>query len=402
MWHPPHDSHIAAFGCDVARPPALSPKTRGSERPIVVLLLLLTAFLALLASPASARGENPDEETPTDDQVVAPTPPPNSGPLTLDMRCLTPRIRGSAPVPVEADFHNYSPNILRGRLRLVARDAGRDVLRYTTQPLTLAPGKQRARLLLPLSFTSYNTTVEVQAAFLLDTGEEFRLAPLTLTTPGYAQRGWVIGVCAPGGRTSPAFQFLTAGLRLDRFNPDPRNRTILTVAARVLPDQLPASPLGLAAYDAMILPGAGFTELSEDQLAVLAAWTRAGGSLCVAFHDQPIPPFHAHFLRTLSGDAAMPVPLGGAGLGLEPDSQSPPVRVYTVDLGRLMVVHTPPESSDVMREGPWPGAIARFWKASAGQLKTLAAGQPWRGDLEVPAPERKGLRDAREEAIRRL
>lgn len=309
----------------------------------------------------------------------------SASPLTVEFRALTPLIRTASPVPIEVNFKNNSSDVIRGRLEFQSAYTNSGLLQYVTQPLVLAPGKLRAQLLLPAGFIEGGENV-IRPRFLLEQGE-IRFADFTLSLPTNAERSLVMGLSAPAGRVSPAFQPLLTALRLDRFNPEPTasSRGIITTIARVLPDQLPTSPLGLAGYDAMLLPGAGFTELDEDQLATLAAWTRAGGSLCVALGDEPITPAQARFLRRLSGDASLPLPIADASLGL--DREGPPVRLYHAELGMLMVVLTPPASTEAFVQAPWPGAIARFWKASAAQLKTLDAGGHWRTDLEVPSPE---------------
>ena len=221
--------------------------------------------------------------------------------LRADFSPLTLRPRTNAPAIFGIKLHRAGAGLLEGALQITLEVGGEVLLRQQTQDLTLAAGTQSFRVITPPlpPHPSYITT-EARLIFLTKAGAT-DLGRFPVEAVGRGMRNFVIAVC-DGRGAGVRDVALWQSLRLEGLFPAAANAAnfISTSPAYFAPEDFPANPLALFAFDLVLLDGDGFAQLREKQLAAVTRWVEAGGSLCV-LPGRGLKDEHAGFLSAFAG-----------------------------------------------------------------------------------------------------
>ncbi len=313
--------------------------------------------------------------------------------LRADFSPLTLRPRTNAPAIFDLKLHRAGGGLLEGALEITFEAEGEVLLRQRTQDLTLAAGTQSFRVIAPPlpPHESYSGT-EARLRFVTRTAAvELGRFPVEAFSRG--ARNFVIAVCdahAAGGREVALWQ----SLRLEGFLPVNPNadRLIATSPAFLAPEDFPANPLALFAFDLVLLDGDGFALLREKQLAALTRWVEAGGSLCV-LPGRGLKEEHVRFLNGFaSGKDAAPFQITDTGEWRPTDGRP---RLRHAGLGRVVIAPHP--GDDALGADDWRRAAAFLWKMRATISEQLLAGTQW-GAAKTPWAEPKESQGRREQA----
>ena len=170
---------------------------------------------------------------------------------------------------------------------------------------TLAAGSQSFRIITPpLPPHPTYTLTEARLRFVTK-ATALDLGRFPVEAVGRDVRNYVIAVC--DGRGAGVREVaLWQSLRLEGLFPAVANAAnfVSTSPAWLAPEDFPANPLALFAFDLVLLDGDGFSQLREKQLAALTRWVEAGGSLCV-LPGRGLKDEHARFLAAFT-DAKNP------------------------------------------------------------------------------------------------
>ena len=295
-------------------------------------------------------------------------------------------MRSNAPARVRATFTWTGTRILEGRLDLVFHHGNQPLGSYRSFDLALSGGEQAFDLLLPsLSVDGSPTQVDVGVRFVTSR-QTLELEPAIWAVPHALQRACVLGASTPP-HEADAYSKLTASLRLDALQPKREGTGVTQLSyiplfaapALIPPDEFPAEPLAYCSFDVVFLPGKGFSLLRENQLAAMARWVRAGGSVCV----MPMGALDARHLRFLNDLAGTPSPAFTVdSLGVlrpaAPPAGKDPVSVLTfhTGVGRLAVVLKPPAEADLASPA-WRRTVAFLWKLRHDHLQTVVDTGKW-------------------------
>ncbi len=261
-------------------------------------------------------------------------------PLVCRTVCQTNAVRSEAPALVELSLENNTKRAIQGRLRFtVSRDgsavatlAGPEV--YVPEAVNRAgrheSGESRLTTFLPIpsqARAGYSVHVRLEGSRDWDLGSHglaFSARKL--------QRNLVLGLCTDRVLArDQRQQDLFAALRWRSYDPRKHFGQLGdhgsggSTLARIGPDGLPIHPIGLLAFDLLVLRADALAALIPDQLQALAVWLRAGGALIV------------------ESDGGLPSAVGkwAAELGVEVDDEHrlPAGFVpHRVGLGRLLTV----------------------------------------------------------------
>lgn len=268
-------------------------------------------------------------------------------PVSVEIVPLTLRPRTQAPLSVEVKLHSQSRTPLDGTLELEIWGEGVLLSRQRIPDLTLISGVAIQHLLLPPPRAGH-WIEEVRARFITRAAA-FDLGRFTLVGQSMAARHYVIGICR-GDFGSDSQSQTWRALRPERLTQDEKTyaASVATVPAWLAAEDLP-SPLGLCAFDTVLLEGPALGKLSEKQLADLATWVEGGGSLClVAVRD--LRPEHQAFLQRVVG-----------GKTTTPEH---PLILHRAGLGRVVLAHAPLEGDEQLMSSTWTDAtkhLARMY-----------------------------------------
>jgi hypothetical protein len=331
--------------------------------------------------------------------------------LRAEFNALAPRPRSQAPAPVEVKLHYQGAGLLEGVLELTLIGDGTPVLRQRTHELALTAGTQTLRLLLPpRASRDYIPTTEAHLRFVAKKGA-IDLGRFPVSNSSYGIRGYLIGVCGAPSQPPEDSPRLWQILRPTRDLLDPKANPPKATFAPMMMDaeDLPASPLALCAFDLVLLEGDSFARLRAKQLAALARWTEAGGSLCViaggALDDE-----HLRFFNQFAAPArtAPAFSLDASGRLVNPGET---VWMWRTELGRIVVAEkSPANSSD--SAGTWAEAAHFLWKLpsdaeplDSGSVRLSPIGAAQLGTTRprpaVPIRQSGNIDEQRRDAIRR-
>lgn len=315
------------------------------------------------------------------------TAPPAAArdPLRMENALPVAPARAGGPVFVSGELQSDAPGLLEGRLRFVVRDGSTVLSVVETDPLALVSGITPFRQLLPIPSgpTSYSLP-DAAVEFLAEDGSRYELGTIALRIP---QPGtWeAIGVVAePKNQTRPTVgdAVFREELNLDKaFPADPQTAASVdcylpTLAENYFPEQ----PLAYCAFDVVAVPAESFQRMNGRQLDAIAAWTRAGGSVCVVV-DGPLDAKHADFLNALFRDSdGGPFLRDDAGLIVEPEGTVDRVFARRAGVGFATVLFGSLEGFD-FGAAAWRQAHARLWKLRDGHARSRP------GDAGVPFPQ---------------
>lgn len=288
--------------------------------------------------------------------------------LQADLIPLGLRTRSEAPIPADIRLKWDGLSILQGRLEVVLQDGGQVLGQYRSDDMALTTGEQRFRVLLPpFVAPSSDPQVEVQLKFVT-AGDTFDLGSSSLFMPTRNERSLVLGWC--NSRVASATQTLDLqqSLMFDRFTPqsaDVPQRSLLTSAARLTPEDLPIQPLSYTAFDVMVLTADGFAEAHAAQLEAVARWVKGGGSVCV-FAGGGLQAHHLSFLNELADSSSEGATFFADNSGnLAPGQKK--ISCLHSGVGRSVIVAGDVGADPALDSLAWRQAVAFLWKVRDSQ-----------------------------------
>jgi hypothetical protein len=329
-------------------------------------------------------------------------------PLTLAIKSIVPRPRSQSPQTVEVDIGCNSPQLIEGRLEIKWYVGQRLVHDYQSPDLAVTAGGQRFRLLLPpILIRNEKTPVTAYARFLTEQGA-IDLGDFNVIITARSKRSFVVAVVQPQ-------EFLASrtkrgppdALALEQFNPyramqfktEPDAQfDMLSYAARLTPEEMPATAAGYSSFDLLLLEGEGFTGLRARQLSAIRDWVAAGGSVVIGPYGK-MAIEHVDFLNRISGRR-----------GAESDSEAPPAASYSLDESGHLIVPHEAEGIEFLKLAPglgralilqrrlpddfnfdvpeWKRTVAFLWKVRERQVGPILKNGVW--DFAPPQPQYPG------------
>ena len=302
-----------------------------------------------------------------------------AGPLTTDVRPVAVRARAMAPEMVEVRLTSSAQGLLEGPLEFTMIAGKAPPFRYRTHDLALAAGAHTFRFLLPEgSPGEYGADRSARVRFLGKAGA-IDLGEFPIETRLNADRVLTIAVSKPPAAGAQREFALWRRLRLERLqNPDePESRgDFATAPVFIDGEDFPAAPLALCAYDIVLLEHDGFALLREKQLAALARWVLAGGSLWVR-PGETIEGAPGKFLADLlAADGRAPAfDLNAAGLPTLPGEDG--LLLARPGLGRLVIASLTPENEEDRLTPARKRAVAFLWKFRDAQMERVLKNRPF-------------------------
>jgi hypothetical protein len=292
--------------------------------------------------------------------------------LRAEFSPLTLRPRTGAPAIFDLKIIRQGGGLLEGTLEITF-SSGREVLfRQSIPDLTLTTGAQSFRIITPpFRQQAYHHGTEAGLRFVAKSGAS-DLGSFPVEGERRGSRNSVIAICdgrGTGGRDPALWQ----SLRLDGLFPAFANagNVLATSPVFVSPEDFPANPLALFAFDVVLLDGDGFALLREKQLAALTRWVEAGGSVCVL----PAGGLKDEHVRFLDGfaDAKNPTPARLSDTGEWQPGDAVPRR-HRAGLGRVVIARRP--AGDALGGTEWKRATAFLWKMRGSITEGFLAGAP--------------------------
>ena len=290
--------------------------------------------------------------------------------LRAEFSPLTLRPRVNAPAIFDLKLVRQGGGLLEGTLEITFTAGGDVLFRQSLPDLALTAGAQSFRIVTPPfpQHGSYYGT-EARLRFVAKSGAS-DLGSFRVEGERRGSRNSVIAICdgrGSGGRDPALWQ----SLRLDGLFPAFANagNVLATSPVFLAPEDFPANPLTLFAFDVVLLDGDGFALLREKQLAALTRWVEAGGSVCVL----PAGGLKDEHVRFLDGftDAKNPTPTRLSDTGEWQPGDAVPRR-HRAGLGRVVIARRP--GGDALGGGEWKRAAAFLWKMRGTITEQFLAG----------------------------
>ncbi|HEX8295443.1 MAG TPA: hypothetical protein VF593_04035 [Chthoniobacteraceae bacterium] len=285
------------------------------------------------------------------------------------------RHRSQAPMLVDVTLHWSGSGLLEGRLESTFSSLDGPIFHLNAADLVLVAGAKTVRVMTPPLPVHFH---ELEAKLRFVTRKEsIPLGSFRLTGPMISKRNFVIAVCSSGLKSATSSPGLLEALLIERFQEGAKTPTerVTTSPTRLEPEDLPANALGFCAFDLVLLEGRSFTALREKQLAALAVWVEAGGSLCV-ISSEPIPPEHLAWLNRLASTRNNLAPFTVDDSG-HLKSEAAKLIFSRAGLGRLVVATEFPPDETALATAEWRRANAFLWKFRHGIASAISSGGRW-------------------------
>ena len=293
--------------------------------------------------------------------------------MDMDIRMDSVAPRSRAPIPVTVTLKGDRP-LTEGRLSIKLLEGKRALIDFQTEPLVVTNGTWQRRYLLPaISGVGVNGG-QAEFQLLFETEKErFEKVGMYVSMPDYGSRIAVVAVVSPDTQRGPQMlrdlvneSRLETVMGLDQQPASGRavafNR-ILTWPASMRPEQLPGEPLWLTAYDMVAFSPDSLAELSERQVAALATWVRAGGSILLLRHGDISVPSTAPIHTMLEAVAKK-----GRAVSVLPTETQEALGVqlsaWQWDLGRVVLLDGLQADTEV-EDPPWRKVFAFLWNVGA-------------------------------------
>ena len=297
--------------------------------------------------------------------------------LKAELSPLTARPRSDGPMAFDIKLTWQGSRLLEGALELTLLNGGEPVLVQRTQDLALLTGKQSFQLLVPpRAGRAYSMDLEARLRFLTkQDAMALGTFPISQLTRG---RNFVIGVCTANGTGSDRPHALLQSLRFERFQPPTAKAVgqLTTSPVYLAPTDFPSDPLACMVFDVALFDGTAFGQLRAKQLAALAAWVNAGGSVCIVAGGK-MDDEHLNFLNTLAATGANPAPFQLDALSW---LSGPGVSLVHAGLGRCVVAIKTPDTD--LDSAEWRRAAAFLWKYRMSQLDYASSHGTWMGEAD--------------------
>ena len=290
--------------------------------------------------------------------------------LRAEFSPLTLRPRTNAPATFDLKLHRQGGGLLEGALEITFTAGGDVLFRQSLPDLALPAGAQSFRVVTP-PFPPHGTYygTEARLRFVAKSGT-VDLGSFAVEGERRGLRHSVLAICdgrGTGGRDLALWQ----SLRLDGLFPAATNvgNVLATSPVFLAPEDFPANPLALFAFDVVLLDGDGFALLREKQLAALTRWIEAGGSVGVlpagGLKDE-----HVRFLDAFA-DAKNPAPTRLSDTGEWMPTETTPRRRHA-GLGRVVIARRP--AADALGGEEWKRTAAFLWKMRGTITEQFLAG----------------------------
>lgn len=351
-------------------PSSVSPTSRSAISRLPGRLLIAATMGILLCAPCLLRAQG--------------------SALDIEVEASSSASRTGGPVSLALRFDWRGAGVVDGQLLIELRDSENMLLgTFVLDDLYLTEGTTRQEFMLPgMNVHSMNDEVTLNF-WLLDRsgGRGERLRPALLRIPGQGRRALAIAVYRPefsGSDGSDIVDRLRLEALLPQYNTQ-RDTILVTRTANLVPDDAPADPLRLCTYDIVLLTSEGLSQLSEQQLRAVLAWTRAGGSVCLLVDrgrfDGPQLDFVNALLERDEPDPAFL--LNSSGDLVYEAGEDPPEAIRSrCGLGRAVIVGLKPSSADDAA-AHWPATSAFLWRLRLEHLDSVAARGVWDIDATI-------------------
>ena len=300
-------------------------------------------------------------------------------PLLITLEPVLLNARSGAPIPLHWNFKWTGKGILEGRLKYTLSDMGRPLGTFYLDDLALS-GEQSFRTLLPAVRAPEDLdAVDVFFTFI-GTERTFEPKPQTVKIPLVGLRHVTILLCdTTDVSLSPEAGNLIDALSVSQFEPD--RRSLVTQHARYKPQEMPAHPLPLCAFDLVLVSGQAFQNLREPQIVALRQWVEAGGALYLS-PGNGLQERHLKFLNELGREDFAETPFRRDPQGsLVTQAKHSGWLALRRGFGRAVVTFDLPIPKTDQRQTPERRTcedIAAFlWRVSTKNLEMGAEGRQW-------------------------
>ncbi len=187
--------------------------------------------------------------------------------------------RSGGPIPVVVETEWPGPDVLKGRLRFVARDHLGKRFDLTTETIAIPPGRQRSLRLFPTATSAMNAgPLDLQTTFTSDGGDVVQLKKQALSVPQEMRRTVLVGALERVGGTRLPTDLSTptvvAGARA-------RDRSFVVDRVPLPPEGAPATPIAWCAFDTVLATLDALVALDGERFEALSRWVDGGGSVFV-------------------------------------------------------------------------------------------------------------------------
>src|SRR6185312_9508734 len=118
----------------------------------------------------------------------------------------------------------------------------------------------------------YSPTIDLTVDFVSKNGR-LKYGPFPILVPLSNDRHLVIAQVAPETmRPSGAVEGLLNALKLEKYSPLQRDKTITTMVWRFVPDQLPPDALQYCNFNMLFVAAEGFAAVKESQWPAMLQW----------------------------------------------------------------------------------------------------------------------------------
>jgi hypothetical protein len=203
----------------------------------------------------------------------------------------------------------------------------------------------------------------------------------SVAVPASIQRQMVIASADPYQRGRTAGVDLSSALALEQYRPKRDDRSILTFPARLDPARLPSHPMDYCVFDVLVLPPEALAQATSRSLTAIAAWVRAGGSVCIVTGGG-LSGYHGAFLDALTDEGEERFRIDEQGqavwLGEMPEGGA---LLLKPGLGRAVVLLDSESVEALTESSQWSAVVAHLWKVRFNQVHAIASSGVWRDDL---------------------
>ena len=298
------------------------------------------------------------------------------------------RLRKDAPMPVEVRLQNPTPRLLEGRLEITLLLGSRKAGIHRSAEIVLQPGTHTLPFSLPpVSDAHPGDGIAARLRWLGADGAR-ELGEQSIGIFGIGGHEVVLAIARTERHHTELDHARETSLNIESLRPklDAASwLTFTTFQANVATQHLPTHPLGWCAYDAVFLDAPAFAAANEKQLASLARWVEAGGSVGVV-PGMRLGERHATFLNRLSASEKSPVQFALDPNGLltrssaKPRPETAPILLHT-GLGRSFIASELDENPKTFDRNEWRAAVAWLWKLNASEQRAVEVTGRWSKDF---------------------
>lgn len=305
----------------------------------------------------------------------------HSAELTATLDTANLRLRKDGPIPIEVRFQNPTQRLLEGRLEFTLLLGDRTAGVHRTAELFLQPGAQTVPVLLPPpADVPPGDGIAAHLRWLGSDGAR-NIGDQHIGIYG-GSTGFVLGIIRSGRGLAELDHARDKSLKLESLRPTTDLGGWLgfsTQQAPIAVSSLPVHPAGLCAYDAVFLDGPSFAAANAKQLAALARWVDAGGSVGICAVAR-IEDRHIAFLDRLGASELPPVRFTTDPNGALTRGAGAPI-LLRPGLGRAFVAVDPGSTPKAFERNEWRAAVGWLWRLRESEQHEVATTGTWSKDF---------------------